>query len=668
MSAVEKESAIQWMQGALQQSPPFSFIFNGLPSTQLLQEWPAQRATITNEDGTLQHTVIYQEPTSGLECELRLTEYPGSPAVEWVVFFRNTGNANTPILEYIQALDLQRDCPATTNATLHFSKGTRGAIDDFVLQRQDLVIPTEINMLESDDGSSRIHLPFFNVETGHEGVMIGLGWTGDWACSFKRVESGAVTVRAGISKTHLTLYPGEEIRTPRVLLLFWKGDRQKGHNLLRRHLVAHHLPKPGGREVEAPIGCLSWGGMKTHNHLKLIQFIRDHDLKFDYYWIDAGWFGPDHETDEFQNFHTEDWAYNVGHWRVNRLVHPDGLKPIADAVHAAGMKLLLWCGPYLAEENSPLVKEHPEWMVRLSQRGATGIGGNPTPVKMYEVNLGIPECQQHMTQMLLDLIRDNHLDCYRDDCGIPFAVDPPDRVGMSQIKCVTAFYQIWDELLKQNPDLLIDNCSGGASRVDLETIGRSLVLWRSDYNCSPDADPIGSQVGSYGLAHWVPMVGGMAPARPGDTYNFRSGWSGGLPFGLFHPAGPGSAPTAPQPDYPVEWHRTMIAQYRRARPYYKGDFYPLTNCTLSTQDWLAYQMDRPDLGGGLLIALRRKDSPFLTAQFRLQGLDPAADYELENADTGEKSRWKGRQLAEQGITVAMTKAPASTLVFYKRVT
>ena len=41
-----------------------------------------------------------------------------------------------------------------------------------------------------------------------------------------------------------------------------------------------------------------------HNHLKMIQFIRDHGLMYDYYWLDAGWFGLDHETDEFQNFHT----------------------------------------------------------------------------------------------------------------------------------------------------------------------------------------------------------------------------------------------------------------------------------------------------------------------------------------------------------------------------
>ena len=38
-------------------------------------------------------------------------EYNDYPAVEWTVYFKNTGSANTPILKNIQALDviLERD-------------------------------------------------------------------------------------------------------------------------------------------------------------------------------------------------------------------------------------------------------------------------------------------------------------------------------------------------------------------------------------------------------------------------------------------------------------------------------------------------------------------------------------------------------------------------------
>jgi alpha-galactosidase len=64
---------------------------------------------------------------------------------------------------------------------------------------------------------------------------------------------------------------------------------------------------------------------------------------------------------------------------------------------------------------------------------------------------------------------------------------------------------------------------------------------------------------------------------------------------------------------------------------------------------------------------RRRDAPFLSADFRLQGLGPAAEYELEDADTGRKWKQTGKALGERGVRVEMEKAPESRLVFYNNV-
>ena len=52
--------------------------------------------------------------------------------------------------------------------------------------------------------------------------------------------------------TRLKLHPGEEIRTPRILTLFWQGDRRRGNNLLRQFILAHHRPSVGGKPVAVP--------------------------------------------------------------------------------------------------------------------------------------------------------------------------------------------------------------------------------------------------------------------------------------------------------------------------------------------------------------------------------------------------------------------------------
>ena len=39
---------------------------------------------------------------------------------------------------------------------------------------------------------------------------------------------------------------------------------------------------------------------------------------------------------------------------------------------------------------------------------------------------------------------------------------------------------MWDEILATHPGLLIDDCSSGGRRIDIETLARSFPLWRSD--------------------------------------------------------------------------------------------------------------------------------------------------------------------------------------------
>jgi len=74
------------------------------------------------------------------------------------------------------------------------------------------------------------------------------------------------TVSRGQQLTHLKLHPGETIRTPRILFVFWEsggkgdspifadtkigtvpGDAIRGNNLFRRVMMAHYMPRREGR-------------------------------------------------------------------------------------------------------------------------------------------------------------------------------------------------------------------------------------------------------------------------------------------------------------------------------------------------------------------------------------------------------------------------------------
>jgi len=94
--------------------------------------------------------------------------------------------------------------------------------------------------------------------------------------------------------------------------------------------------------------------------------------------------------------------------------------------------------------------------------------------------------------------------------------------------------------------------------------------------------------------------------------------------------------------------------------------YPLTTYSQARDQWMAYQLDRPDQGRGLVVALRRPDSPYEGARIPLRAIDVAATYDITNLDTNDKTSIGGQVLAQQGIPVAIDRKPGSALLTYQR--
>src|SRR6202043_2367632 len=87
------------------QEPPFSFVYGGSKSSDLLKNWASERTFRQLDPQRTEFTQVYRDPKSGLAVRFVGVEYHDFPTVEWTVFFKNTGVADTPILENIQMLD-----------------------------------------------------------------------------------------------------------------------------------------------------------------------------------------------------------------------------------------------------------------------------------------------------------------------------------------------------------------------------------------------------------------------------------------------------------------------------------------------------------------------------------------------------------------------------------
>jgi alpha-galactosidase len=102
------------------------------------------------------------------------------------------------------------------------------------------------------------------------------------------------------------------------------------------------------------------------------------------------------------------------------------------------------------------------------------------------------------------------------------------------------------------------------------------------------------------------------------------------------------------------------------RPYYYGDFYPLTSVVNNTRDdvWLAYQLNRPDRKDGIILALRRDGNIEATIRVKLSGLEPGSVYEVCFEDYGITVNKSGRELMED-VEITIPQKPSSLMISYK---
>lgn len=654
-TAEELAAATRWTADSFQ-SPggeptrfPLSFRYGDKESASLLKGWKVQRTTAAAEAGMKRETVTLTDPQTGLQCRCEITTFADFPAVEWVAYLKNTGAADTPIIADIQALDATFPIEKNKNCKVHHSKGSECLYDDFEPLETALRAGKDLRIASIGGRSSDGALPFFNVELVNGGVIGAVGWSGGWAASFQRDANG-VHVRAGMQQTHLRLHPGEEIRTPSILLLFWEKDRLHGHNMLRRFIIAHHTPKPKGRLLQPPIADAVWGERSEESQIIKARWLKENNIPVDYFWIDAGWYGDRPFDPKSDTFGTA-WAVQVGEWYPLKEAYPRGLKPVGDALKSMDLGFVLWVEPERAYQGTRITREHPEWLLGP-------IGPN------YLFNLGNPAALRYLTDWISGLIAESGITCYRQDFNFqpaPYwkANDAPDRVGMSEIRHIEGLYAFWDELLARHPGLIIDNCASGGRRIDLETISRSVPLWRSDVQCWPDFDPIAMQTQTQGLGIWVPLSTGCW--NQANTYAARSALGPGLVVGWSSPA------VEEGKDLPLDMIRKMLSEEVTTRKYFYGDFYPLLSFTLANDAWAAWQFDRPDLGEGMVLALRRPKSPFPRMESSLHGLDPEARYEWRSLDSGAVAQISGRDLLEKGVSIEIGEKPGSALFIYKSV-
>ncbi|MCL5096697.1 MAG: alpha-galactosidase [Candidatus Omnitrophica bacterium] len=619
--------------------PPFSFSYNGKPSALLLKTWKAERKSRRLDGVKHERTVTYTDPATGLAVICRAVEYIDFPIVEWILHFKNTGSRETPVLENIQPLDIfLRRNKNDGEFILHHNRGSMTTPQDYE-PLATVLSPGQETRIGSIGGRPlNTDMPYFNLEWGDQGMIVVLSWIGQWSSRFARDAANGLRIAGGQEKTHFRLFPGEEVRTPLIVLQFWEGgDVVRSQNIWRRWMIAHNLPRPGGKpfppvlSASAPAELFPNLICNASAELSIIEGCAKRRLKFDYWWLDAGWYP------------CGDIWWNTGTWQPDPVRYPKGLREVADAAHANGMKFTVWFEPERAVPGSWLYQNHPEWL--LGPDGQARL-----------LDMGNPNAFKWLLNTIDKLITDNHIDMYRQDYNFD-PIDhwrykePADRQGITEIRQVSGLLAYWDELKKRHPDMPFDNCAGGGRRNVLEMMRRGVPLSKSDLSGGTTS----TQCQTYGIAPWLPYFGAGGGVAE-DLYRLRSNIAPWI----------GYCYNTRRDNLRYDVIRRFFDEWREVIPFYWGDFYPLTSYSLEENVWMAWQFDMPEKGEGVVQAFRRDKNSEQARVFKLRGLDPRMTYSLKNFDTDKTEEIPGWKLMEQGLHVNITGQPGSALIVYRR--
>ena len=524
-------------------------------------------------------------------------------------------------------------------------------------------------------GEAREIIPYFLIERAdgaQSGWYVGIEFSGRTHLTLARQgESirGEVGLNPNPGPFRTRLKPGEVFETPRVFLGATSGGPDATANILRRWVREVLTNQDAWKDPHYPLAVNnSWGGGMVVNEEIARRMIRDSaDLGFEMFHIDAGWFR------------------GVGDWYPDPKKFPHGLQPIADEIHARGLKFGLWADwaqAALGTAPNALNIHDPEargWLT--TDLPATW---KPEEFKGQTIDIGAPKAKAWALRETDRIVTDYKLDMLEHDgylvangCDAsdhPHAApDPLNRCTYRDAgfvfsrssnstdvsyHAVRAYYDIQSNLHRKHPGLLLEVCNDGGRMIDFGSAAHG------DYFSITDTyDPLSNRRAFYDASFVLPTamletyVERWPTARTENfRYMLRSGMMGWLSIMIDT----------------TSWDAQQHVAAKEEVEVYKSQLRPLI------RDANLYHIsERPDgvrwdgleyfdarTRRGVVYAFRGSTEAEAEHKFVLRGLDPASRYQLRFHDHSAGDQIiNGHELMKTGFAVQLPSANSSEIIF-----
>jgi alpha-galactosidase len=530
----------------------------------------------------------------------------------------------------------------------YFSGEHWGQEGDFVRR------PLDRDTLRIERGSlGRPHgPPYYVVENGETGeiCLMGLAWSGNYVADFSSEFDPLLTFRLGphAPSPLRVIAPGETVRSPEVHLGMFHGTNDAAVAAWHAHMRASVIPRrPKGKEMYT----MGARVVEEPDNWILTEVDIAAEMGVEAFMVDAGWYG-----DSFAGWWERRGDWNEGSWL------PGGMAGIRERIHEKGMLFGLWQEPEAISPKSRLYAEHPEWTLRTDDARSCS----------ETLDLANPDAARYVEQNVLRVIKDHKLDFYKIDYNVQVGEGGQSlRDGFEESETFRHYeviYGLYDRVLKELPDVCLEDCAGGGGRLDLGMLSRFHYACESDWSVHPYAiraiNALSLFIPPESLCYYHNHIPHAHQVADLDTHLRVTLFALPIFVGFGAQNADRSTEYFRKTRRYIELNKTFCRKLMAEGPvvhYHTPDigiYSPAERCVLEYAS-----RDRTRAYAGIF----HFGGAGPAYVFRPRGLDPSRTYEVRTDNDGTTFRASGRELARDGVPVLLDRPLTSELILFDAV-
>lgn len=264
--------------------------------------------------------------------------------------------------------------------------------------------------------------------------------------------------------------PGERFTTVPAAICRVKGKLDAGFQAFTQY--RRRIRRPHKDNVELPIifndymNCL----MGDPDEIKIRRLIKPAvEAGAEYFVIDAGWYSND-----------SNWWDDIGEWEPSAKRFPSGFGRLLKEIRDAGLVPGVWVEPESVGVKCKLVDSLPK--EAFFQQGGQRI----IERDRLQLDFRHPAVRDHLDRIVDRLVKGMGVGYFKFDYNIEI-VQGTDRTdintessGAAHLEHNRAYLAWISNLLDKYPDLVIENCSSGAQRMDYAMLALHPIQSTSD--------------------------------------------------------------------------------------------------------------------------------------------------------------------------------------------